>query len=603
MQSPHSRPTATARRLTLAVATALAAALTCPTLASASSPTPTATSSASQEGWLSFTVSGEDAGTRIYSSGVPGGGRLVSYWQMPGQDSTASSHRLTFTIQEDVVLARAARLIDGTMVPAAGSDKAITTERTGSATTVTVVSDGTADELYLLPATAPAAAAAEDQGALNALWGKVLDLIGADSPGADGSGTGDSGSDEEPPSPAETGTPGPTASASPAQDDPEPDACSSDGAEPLEETSPAPSDDTADGGQAQDYAVSDGPSAAPTFSAQTRQQAAEASAQECDDQPADSPAAPVGVQRPDLAEGDWESGAAGDPEGIAALRKGQPAEIATTWANGGSNAITVPQLQDGGEYSKAAWNKSLIVSVSPFEAGGSWAKAARGEYDDEWRRQLTNIKTGWGGRDGNLYLSLAWELNGNWFPWAVTREETAAFHTAWARYRTLQRQILPQALLTLTFNRESNGYDGDARDLIPTGKIDAYGVDYYNHFPYAATAADFQSQLDDRDGGGGPKGFTAHRQAAAAAGVPVIVPEWDGSAKNGDSPDFMAGMYQQFRDNAGPSAGQVAAESLFEIDKDGGNWTLLSGTKMPQSAEAYARLWGQGTDSGTGVDL
>lgn len=193
-----------------------------------------------------------------------------------------------------------------------------------------------------------------------------------------------------------------------------------------------------------------------------------------------------------------------------------------------------------------------------------------------------------------MFISLAWEPNGYWFAWNVTADQTQDFRTAWTRYRALQKKILPQALLTLTMNRESNpqdgrGYDGDSSDLIVDGAIDAYGVDYYNHYPYAATEQDFTAALNERDGGGGPKGLQTHRDVARQAGVPLILPEWNGSAKNGDAPGFITGMHDFFAAHAGPGAGQVLAETLFEIDKDENNWSLLSGTKMPQSAAAYAR--------------
>ncbi len=603
MQSHRTRhPKAAPHRVTLAVATAVAVALTHPVTAAASGPVPSRTPPRTSDTWLSFTVSGQDAATRVYSSGVPGGGRLVSYWQTPGPEGASDSRRLTLTVDEEVVAARTASLADGAMTPAAGADETVDTD--GSTTTITVTSDSTADELYLLPVSAPAAADEEDQGVLDELWSDVLDLIGA---------SGSSASDEDSSEGDGDVAAPPASSPVPTAERPDPGSSSDDDACPTPESDgtpdPAPtgtgdevgdsvSDESAAQGQADDYAVSDGPSSAPSFSRATHEDVT-ATAAPCDGRPDEVPPSTpsTGLQRPDLAPGDWESGASGDPDGIAALRGGQPAEIATTWANGGTTSIAVPQLQDGGEYSEENWDASLIVSVSPFKEGGSWAQAAAGAYDADWRQQLTTVKEGWGEREGNLYLSPAWELNGNWFPWAVTKAETADFHTAWSRYRELQQEILPDALLTLTFNRESNGYDGDARDLIPTGEIDAYGVDYYNHFPYVSTVAEFEEQLDDRDGGGGPKGFSAHRAAAAEAGVPVVVPEWNGSAKNGDSPAFITGMYEQFRTYAGPGPGQVAAESLFEIDKDGGNWTLLDGTKMPQSAATYARLWGQAADS------
>ncbi|WP_106215781.1 hypothetical protein [Kineococcus rhizosphaerae] len=337
----------------------------------------------------------------------------------------------------------------------------------------------------------------------------------------------------------------------------------------------------------------DGQGGQATFSKEVQERAA-AAASECGEGPTatSSSGSPLnGSSNGSIAglkSGDWLSGASGDTSGIAKLR-GSDVEVATTWADGPSVNISIPQLQDGGEYAKDRWNKSLIVAVAPFTDGGSWAQAASGAYDEDWTKQLQNFKKGWGGRDGTLFEEWGHEMNGNWYAWQVQAGQEGDYLAAWDRYAKLKASIFPDIVLTQTFNRESAGYDGNSLDLIAKGKIGALGVDYYNQFPYVGDAAAFQASLNERDGGGGAKGFGAWLDTAKGVGLPLIVPEWDGNADQGDSPAFIEGMHEQFATHAGPGAGQVAAECLFEIDKDGGRWQLAnSGTRMPLSAKAYA---------------
>ncbi|WP_432565028.1 glycoside hydrolase family 26 protein [Kineococcus sp. SYSU DK003] len=637
--TPHS--TRSRSRRTLAAAAAMTGFLLAAQPLTASAASTDEAKMTTSNDWLDVSVTGSDDSTRLFTAGVPGGGTMLTFFQMPsGDGATPKARELTLTVEGEAVAAGAASLKDGAMVPSADADLEQT--QADGETTVTVEATNTSQTVFLLPEQAPRAADPDDQGWVSMVWGQLLDKIGL---GGDEDSSAEETTDDE--ADAESGEdstpePSPSSTANSSTSTSSATSTSSDGAEDQAQskdedaesvptatatTSPSSSttspgadgdDDTEaaeggemcvvtpstsavdEGGQAEDYAVSDGPTAAPTFSEEVRQKAA-AAASECggddsDDSDDDSTestessGSSSGITRADVADGDWLSGASGNPDGIAKLR-GAEAEVATTWANGGTNGIDVPQLQDGGEYSQANWNKSLIVSVSPFEEGGSWAKAAAGDYDANWKKQLTNIKNGWGERDGELFVSLAWELNGNWFAWSVTAGETDDMRAAWSRYRKLQKEILPQALLTLTMNRESNGYDGNSADLIVKGDLDVYGVDYYNHYPYAATTAEFEAGLNERDGGGGPKGLEAHRQEAEDAGVPMALPEWNGSAKNGDSPDFIEGMYEEFAQHAGPGAGQVVAETIFEIDKDDNNWALLGDTRMPKSAAAYAEAF------------
>jgi hypothetical protein len=180
-------------------------------------------------------------------------------------------------------------------------------------------------------------------------------------------------------------------------------------------------------------------------------------------------------------------------------------------------------------------------------------------------------------------------MNGNWYPWKVTTANYRDFDKAWIRYRTLQKKIFPAAKLVFCLNRESVDTGMDWRGFFPGARfVDVLGVDYYNHYPYVATSADWSASIGQVDSWGAPKGLDRYRRFAASVGLPLAVPEWSGSAGNGDSPAFISDFLSYARANAGDGPGQITYEILFDVYRDGGNWNLYGpGAKMPKSAAAY----------------
>ncbi len=379
-----------------------------------------------------------------------------------------------------------------------------------------------------------------------------------------------------------------------------------------------------------DASLQDGPSAAPTFSDEIRKKAAQ-QASHCgkgrgsgtgstvregqngekqngkdqggDEQggddatgtPTEAPtdgaptAASAGKTKVNVAAGDWLSGISGDANERAAVEKlrGVDAEVATTWADASGS---VAQLGESSQFGADKWNKSLILALPPFPDGSSWEDTASGENDDYLRTTFQTAQQKWGDRDGQLFIEYGYEMNGYWMWWNAKAGQEAAVGKAFARARSIQQAEFPKALLGVRFNHESNGYDGNSEDLIAAVKpsIDFLGASYYNAYPPVATAAEFAERATMRDGGGGPKGIDTWLAAAKTAGLPIEFGEWAESAKDGDSPAFIDGMHQTFEDNAGPGAGQVFAESYFQINKDDDNWRITSG-RVPQSAQQYGK--------------
>jgi hypothetical protein len=301
------------------------------------------------------------------------------------------------------------------------------------------------------------------------------------------------------------------------------------------------------------------------------------------DPPRDPPAGPVA---------DWASGASvdGDVDDFAAWR-GSPVEITGTWADAQTSLqVQLPQLRAGEEFGD--WDRDLDIAIGAIGDGETWAAAADGDYDSRWRRSLTNLERLWGDRPGTLYLRFAHEMNGDWYPWAVTAEDRDDFITAWRRFRDLQQEVFPASRLVFCLSRESVDSGIDWRETFPGAEyVDVLGVDYYNQYPYVDTKQEFDATASETDEWGGPKGIQGYQDFAREQGLPLAFPEWGGNATEGDAPAFIYGMYEFFAREGGDGAGQVLYEIVFSIPGYDGAFEMYPETEMPNSAEQYRQLW------------
>ncbi len=294
---------------------------------------------------------------------------------------------------------------------------------------------------------------------------------------------------------------------------------------------------------------------------------------------------------------DWLSGAAADDLAIIDEMgewRGRSMEIAGTWSDNNDAMVEFRQLRDGEQF--GSWDRPLDIAIGAIDddqEDESWEEAADGAYDDRWRESLTNLRELREDRAGTTYIRFAHEMNGTWFDWSVQESEAADFIRSWQRFRALQQEIFPAAQLVFCVNRDSSDNDLDWRDIFPGAEyVDVMAVDYYNRYPYVETAEEWADTLDDTDDYGAPKGLQQHLDFARSVGLPLAVPEWSGSAEDGDSPAFIRGMYEFFSENAGTGAGQLLYEIHFNVDKDDLNWVLFGEyLRMPESARTYQELW------------
>ncbi|WP_432563178.1 malectin domain-containing carbohydrate-binding protein [Kineococcus sp. SYSU DK003] len=296
---------------------------------------------------------------------------------------------------------------------------------------------------------------------------------------------------------------------------------------------------------------------------------------------------------PDDSTPGWLSGSSGVGVGNGQFGswRGSAVEIAASWANDNTNNQHFWQLDKGAEY--GSWNTDMDMAVGGIDRGETWAQGASGQFDARWRASLKKLKSQWGDRQGTMYIRLAHEMNGYWFPWSVNTSNYKDFVTSWKRYRALQKEVFPEAKLVFSVNRDSNGTGMDWTKFFP-GKeyVDVLTVDYYNQYPYAATKAQFDAASWDKDGYGAPKGIRAHAAFAKSQGIPFGVSEWSGNADNGDGAGYVEGMYAFFKENAGTGPGQVLYDIQFNCDIDGKRWLIYgSGVRMPSTAAKYRDLF------------
>lgn len=306
----------------------------------------------------------------------------------------------------------------------------------------------------------------------------------------------------------------------------------------------------------------------------------------------------------------WLSGAAGDRAANGRFGRWRHASVAigATWDNGNDAQLRMASICPGGDW--ARWKKPLDVAVGAIDQtkGDTWAAAAKGAYDNRWKRSLLRIKTCWGKRDQrNLYIRFAHEMNLGSMPWSVKGGHEADFVKAITRYSTLRYKILPKAKIVLCpTDGTDTGLGVDIRKLWP-GKdrvgrrvVDVYSIDTYNGYSVVHDQQEFADKLMATGKNGIPFGMETHRQFAEQMGVPFAVSEWSNNGnpkdagKGGEEPEYVRQMNAWFRDHAGdpkrPKPGQLIYEVQFNLQ---GQFAFWPTRFQPKTAAAYRTLtWG-----------
>jgi hypothetical protein len=288
----------------------------------------------------------------------------------------------------------------------------------------------------------------------------------------------------------------------------------------------------------------------------------------------------------------WLSGASGVdiPTGDFGRWRGTDVAITGTWSDQNGGQLELWPLVSGGLL--ADWDGNLEIAVGALENGETWAAAAQGAYDDRWRESVRRMARLWEGRSGQLFIRLAHEFNGDWFPWSITTESRDDFIESWRRYRAIQLAEFPQAALVFSPNNETTADGLDWRTAFPGSEyVDVLSMSYFNAYPWTDTVEDFWNSALRYDEEGGPQGIQRHLEFARSVGLPFAVSEWSNNALFGDSGVYMQQMDQIFRANAGTGPGMLRYEILFNVVHADNPFSLMPETNAPEAAETYRRLW------------
>jgi hypothetical protein len=266
--------------------------------------------------------------------------------------------------------------------------------------------------------------------------------------------------------------------------------------------------------------------------------------------------------------------------------RGSPVNVVTTFADRTNwETVTHPWLGSGPD-KFAGFAGKWVISEPFFPTGaGDLASCAGGAYNDHWA-EFGRWLVGQG--RGDSIVRLAWEANGDWFPWSV-KNDPGAWAPCFRQVVDAIRSTDPQVRIDWTINGGNatafENYPGDAH-------VDIVGIDMYDHWPASVDDASWNETCNQN-------GLCSVINFARSHGKQFSVPEWGLVGKSdtgagaagqsgGDNPFFVQKMYDTFRANADA----LAYETYFN-SSDGGNVhsALINPTENPVAAALYASLW------------
>ena len=254
--------------------------------------------------------------------------------------------------------------------------------------------------------------------------------------------------------------------------------------------------------------------------------------------------------------------------------RGHPLDVVVAWLNQSTwTDITDPawlyQRWTGSPYTMA-----FTVAMLPTNVPGvSIRSCANGAYDGYWKR-FGRVISSYG--LGRSIIRLGWEFNGTWYPWKASNP--SAWAQCWRRVVTSAWSTAPRLRWDWNVNRGvSSGLPDPALAYPGNAYVSMVGIDSYDWWLPATTAAGWHDQLD------GKEGLNYWLTFAEAHGKRLSVPEWGnvryGRSAGGDDPRYVRDMRSFFQANARHLA--------FEANFQGFISSYAIGLTMARAAAAY----------------
>ncbi len=256
--------------------------------------------------------------------------------------------------------------------------------------------------------------------------------------------------------------------------------------------------------------------------------------------------------------------------------------------NGTWGDLTGMQILD---FLDATPSSTSVVMLPPFPSGGTWSAAAAGSYDAYYRQigaaiaaKRPNAKT---------VVRLAWEANGDWYPWSIVSNGGAAtFIAGWRRAVDNLRAGAGSKASNIVIDYSLAALDdkGQGDPLTVTYPGDAYvdliGIDIYDswYVTTSPTTPGYGAQMN--------RAYSF----AVAHGKWLSIDEWglhhtDAGAPEGkDNPKFISAMLTWIKSHKS----RLAYEQYFQDDaQDNVNSSLFSPDRNsnPVSSAEYKALY------------
>ena len=260
--------------------------------------------------------------------------------------------------------------------------------------------------------------------------------------------------------------------------------------------------------------------------------------------------------------------------------RGNKIDVATMWtARANWNDIVNPS------WLYRTWSGTAptkILGIPPFpEDGSTVAACASGAYDSKWTEFAQNIKAA--GMDDESIIRLGWEFNGNWYRWSATNPDQ--FVACWRHVYTAAEAVAPALRWDWNVNRGAGQSVADARRAYPGDQyVDIVGVDAYDMWPGATSAANWDIQLN------GAYGLNFWLDFAKSHGKRLSVPEWGvypGTAQAGHNGGDNAFYIEKMHDFFAANAADIAYESYFNESDSYYAGSIFGPVQNPRASAAY----------------
>ena len=233
---------------------------------------------------------------------------------------------------------------------------------------------------------------------------------------------------------------------------------------------------------------------------------------------------------------------------------------------------------------KGSGQKTVVYALPmlPSDNSASLADGAAGKFDKLFKNYATKlVAAGYGGTT----IRIGWEFNGEWFPWAASKDPQS-YIAYWRRIVKTMRSV-PGAKFRFDWCT-AGGWTNFLPEAAYPGDeyVDIIGMDFYNVSidPKATTPQQrWESRMSTR------RGLKWQRDFATEHGKPISFPEWGTGLKpdgggGGDDPYFIEQMA------AWIDASNVAYHNYW--DHTGGVNAKLSDNHQPQAGAAFIKAFG-----------